>query len=101
MPMSEIVTTWSQVMPGDVIRGADGREWLVRSVAVSYGFSVERNIVMIDFNYRVVEGRPRGDSAVTILRPAPIREIMAIFEAAGMPLTYLSTETEETNDSDD
>jgi hypothetical protein len=85
----EFVTTWAQVLPRDVIRGADGREWLVASIGGG-------EFVMIDFNDRVVTGKPRGDSAVTVLKPAPLREILAVFREAGIILTFIEeTETDD------
>lgn len=89
---SERVITWGEVLPGDVIRGADGGQWVI-SARVLIAHSLFAPIVMSSqVNASELSGTPRKDSAVTLLSGGDLRTAMDTFTAAGLPAHYEGTE---------
>ncbi len=85
---SERVITWAQVLPGDVIRGADGEEWTIMKIRGIPRLTVTMNNCSADD----VTGHPRKDSAVTLLRAGNTRKAMDTFADAGLSAHYEGTE---------
>lgn len=84
-----MITTWARLIPDDVIRGVDGGDWLILATSVT---PLTCRIEMRNpASGRTVTGTPRPDSVVTVLTESPIREILAVFGAAGLPAEYLET----------
>lgn len=75
--MTEFVTTWAGLYPGDVIRGADGDSWHVESVNPDGG----RTSVGMSLGVAEVVGRVRSDSAVTVLAPGDVRRCAELLGA--------------------
>lgn len=91
-PIAELVTTWSQLIPGDIIRGADGQNWEILDLIGALG--PQKRVVMRNSSGRVAEGTVRTDSAVTVLNSTETRASVDAFAAAGLILTYHAEDQE-------
>lgn len=77
------ILTWHDVLPGDVIRGADGQPWRVLD-------RFRRSITMEpEAGGEPRTGQPRSDSVVALLSPGPFRTAVDLFTACGLPGTLI------------
>lgn len=87
----ERVITWGEVLPGDVIRGADGAEWTIDS-RITIPQTTKADIYMHRQGEEQVYGTPGKNSVVTLLRGGSTRAFVATFLHAGLPAHYEGTE---------
>lgn len=82
MSQPDRVLPWQDVLPGDVIRGADERPWRI----VERG---RRSITMTDEGGFVRTGQPDSRSVVALLAPGVPRACLDVFHQGDLPATVI------------